>query len=400
VAILYQPPRQWVRYDLLLIAPSLIAAKAAVQSLTTVPYQRDWVERLQQVQLKMEVAGTSRIEGADFTEQELETALRSDQPADQLLTRSQRQAHSAVATYRWISSLPSDYPINLGLICDIHAKLVMGCDDDHCPPGKLRGPDQNVTFGLPRHRGATGGAACSSAIEQLVSAAQSEFGAHDPLVQAIGLHYHMAAMHPFLDGNGRTARALESFMFQKAGLRDSAFIAMSNYYYDEKTEYLATLAQVRSLDHDLTPFLIFSLKGLELQCNRLLLEIKKQMQKALFKDTMFSLFNRLRSQRKRVIQKRQVDILQMLLDVDSMELEELWKRTRPAYQNLDVPVKAFNRDIGSLLELGSITANRLTGPPPSWIVTANLAWPSEITESAFFMRVKNMPKGKTYSFLT
>jgi len=400
VAVLYTVPRRWLHYDLLAIAPYLIGAKAAVQSLTTVPYQRDWVERLQQVQLKMEVAGTSRIEGADFTEQELDSAMRLDQSAEQLLTRSQRQAHSAVATYRWISSLPSDYPVDLGLICDIHAKLVTGCDDDHCPPGKLRSADQNVTFGIPRHRGATGGAACSMAIQHLVTAIQSEYPGHDPLVQAIGLHYHIAAMHPFLDGNGRSARALESFMFQKAGLRDSAFIAMSNYYYDEKANYLATLAEVRLRDHDLTPFLIFALKGLALQCNRLLIEIKKQMQKAIFKDTMFSLFNRLRSQRKRVIQKRQVDILQMLLEVDSMELEELWKRTRPAYQNLDVPVKAFNRDIGSLLELGSITADRLPGPPPTWTVTVNLAWPSEITESAFFMRIKGMPKGKTYSFLT
>lgn len=51
-------------------------------------------------------------------------------------------------------------------------------------------------------------------------------------------------MHPFLDGNGRTARAVEALMLQRAGLRDALFIAMSNYYYDEKTVYLAALAEV------------------------------------------------------------------------------------------------------------------------------------------------------------
>jgi Fic/DOC family len=233
-----------------------------------------------------------------------------------------------------------------------------------------------------------------------VAAAQIEYPKHDPLIQAIGLHYHIAAMHPFLDGNGRTARALDSFMFQKAGLRDTAFIAMSNYYYDEKAAYLATLAQVRSSNHDLTSFLVFALKGLEIQCNRLLREIKKQMQKALFKDTMFSLFNRLKNQRTRVIQKRQVDILQILLEVDSMGLEDLWKRMRPAYETLDIPVKAFNRDIGSLSVLGAITATVVSSTPPKWNVEANLAWPSEITELAFFARLKNLPQGKTYSFLT
>jgi Fic family protein len=395
----YSQPVNWISYNLLAIAPALIAAKAAVQSLVTVPYQRDWVERLQQVQLKMEVAGTSRIEGADFTEQELETALRQDSP-ENLITRSQKQAHSALVTYSWISGLPADYPVSLALICEIHSRMVTGCDDDHCPPGKLRSPDHNVTFGIPRHRGASGGPACQSAIEQLVNAAITTYADHDALVQAIAFHYHMASMHPFLDGNGRTARALESFMFQKAGLRDTAFIAMSNYYYEEKPTYLTTLAQVRALNHDLTPFLNFALRGLAQQCNRLLLEITKQMQKALFKDTMFSLFNRLHNKRTRVIRKRQVEILQTLLEADSVDLQELWKRIRPEYASLDAAVKGFNRDIGSLINLGAISAKRTTGPPPSWDVAANLSWPAQITESDFFIRLKTLPKGKTYSFLT
>lgn len=39
----------------------LVEAKAAVLSLKAIPHQRDWLEKLQEIQLKMEVAGTSRI---------------------------------------------------------------------------------------------------------------------------------------------------------------------------------------------------------------------------------------------------------------------------------------------------------------------------------------------------
>jgi Fic family protein len=39
-----------------------------------------------------------------------------------------------------------------------------------------------------------------------------------------------AAMHPFADGNGRTARALEALLLQRAGLREACFIPMSNYF--------------------------------------------------------------------------------------------------------------------------------------------------------------------------
>ena len=63
---------------------------------------------------------------------------------------------------------------------------------------------------------------------------------------ALALHYHFAAMHPFLDGNGRSARALEALMLQRTGLRDTLFIAISNYYYEEKAEYLSALAEVRA----------------------------------------------------------------------------------------------------------------------------------------------------------
>ena len=84
------------------------------------------------MQLKREVAGTSRIEGADFTEGELEVALRQDATPEELKTRSQRQAHSAVTTYRWIASLQDDHPIDACLIKEVHWRIVTNCDDDHC----------------------------------------------------------------------------------------------------------------------------------------------------------------------------------------------------------------------------------------------------------------------------
>jgi Fic family protein len=95
------------------------------------------------------------------------------------------------------------------------------------------------------------------------------FHEHDPLIQALALHYHLASLHPFLDGHGRTARAIEALMLQRVGLRDTLFIAMSNYYYEEKTAYLQALTDTRAANHHLTPFLKFALKGIEIQCSRL-----------------------------------------------------------------------------------------------------------------------------------
>ena len=390
--IKYGAPRHWIHYDQQAIFTALVDAKAKVAALTSLPYQRRWVEELQAIQLKREIAGTSRIEGADFTERELEAAL-SETP-DELFTRSQRQARAAVKAYGWIARLPSDWPVDADLIKHIHRLIVTDADDDHCPPGQLRQKDQNVIFGAPRHRGVEGGTECAVAFAQLVKAAQGPYQEHDPLIQALALHYHFAAMHPFLDGNGRTARALEALMLQRAGLRDALFIAMSNYYYDEKNTYLAKLAEVRQRNHDLTAFLAFGLRGIALQCERLSAEIRPQVSKALFRDVMSDLFGRLQSKRKRVIAQRQVEILKLLLREDSMELGDLITATRPLYGELKKPAHALVRDLRQLEHLTAVVF-RHDAKNDHWWVDLRLEWPTEITQTAFFERVKNFPKAKT-----
>lgn len=393
--IRYEMPQDWVQYDPKAIIQELTDAKAAVLSLTNIPYRRSWAEALQYIQLKREVAGTSRIEGADFTEIELEAALT--ETVQQLHTRSQRQAHAALMTYKWIENLPDDLPINCDLILEIHRLIVTGADDDHCPPGRLRERDQNVHFGFPRHRGAEGGEECVQAFTRLTQAAQRDFHDHDPLIQALALHYHFAAIHPFLDGNGRTARALEALLLQRAGLRDTLFIAMSNYYYDEKPTYLAVLGETRANSHDLTPFLKFGLRGIALQCRQLFSEIRTQITKELFRNVMFDLFNRLENTRKRVIAERQVAILKLLLENDKMNFNDIFKRTKTNYQSLKNPMEGLLRDLGHLVDLGAIMFQKISDG--RYEIRPRLEWATEITETEFFEKVKRLPKAKTHPFL-
>jgi Fic family protein len=400
--IRYELPRHWILYDASAVITALVEAKAAVLALTSLPYQKSWVEALRELQLKREVAGTSRIEGAEFTERELDLAVRPNASAQDLRTRSQRQANSAMRAYRWIALLPTDRPIAPDLVRKVHSQLVTGCDEDHCPPGELRGRDTNVTFGIPQHRGVEGGPPCQEAVVQLMRSVQTEFRGHDALIQAMALHYHLAAMHPFLDGNGRTARAMEALVLQRAGLTDRAFIAMSNYYYDEKAAYLRILSEVRQSGHDLTPFLIFALRGVRNQCERLIAEIRRQMQRALFRDTMYSLFNRLETARKRVIGERQIELLKILLEFDELTAYDLTLKAKAHYISLDHAEKAIARDIFSLVGLGAVYvmpavpfSATLAGKD---LLSINLTWPQEIDENEFLRRMREIPRGRTHKF--
>jgi Fic family protein len=396
--IKYSTPSNWLNYDIRALIQPLIEAKAAVMSLINIPYQRSWVEALQAMQLKREIAGTSRIEGADFTDRELEAAIKLS--TEQLVTRSQKQAHAAMKAYKWIAALPKDRPVNCGLIKEIHAIIIGDADADNCPPGVIRKKGDNVTFGLPPHRGCEGGQECEDAFEALGHVVQTVFKEHDLLIQALVLHFHFAVMHPFLDGNGRTARAVEALMLQRSGLTDHLFIAMSNYYYDEKTGYLSALSSVRPPDYDLTPFLAFGLKGVKIQCERLFQEIRWHVTKSIFVNTMHDLIGRLQSPRKTVIAKRHIQILSFLLEKDEVPLIELFNSIDYIYKPLKAGSKAKLRDMIYLLELGAVNMrSENTDSGPRNMMSANLDWPKEITQTGFMEKAKQMPKTKAYSFL-
>ena len=401
-AIQYALPKCWIKYDKSEIFDELTSAKAAVLALRTIPYQRRWVEELQKIQLKMEIAGTSQIEGADFAANELETALKAETAA-QLFTRSQKQANSAVRTYKWIADLPDGVPFTETLVCEVHRGIVSDCDADHCSPGEIRKSDQNVTFGVPIHRGAAGGIECVNAFKQLAAEVRTNFQKHDPLIQALALHYHFAAMHPFLDGNGRTARAVEALILQRAGLRDSLFIAMSNYYYEEKRSYLATLAAVRSRDHDLTPFLKFGLRGIALQSGRLTQLIRNEVSKQIFRNLMHDLFTRLQSTRKRVIVKRQLLLLEKLLNTEgNVEFHQLADSVKEHYSSRKIPYQAIARDVNKLSALGAIRIEKKVKDSKNtvYLVSVILDWPTTITDTEFFARLAELPKSKTFGFLS
>jgi len=393
--IRYKMPAKWICYDAPRLVRELTEAKGTILLLKSIPYQRRWVDALQQMQLKMEVAGTSKIEGADFSGNELDAAMK--ETPEQLFTRSQKQAHAATQTYRWIATIPEDRPIDEQLIREIHRRIITGADDDHCSPGRFRENSQNVIFGTPQHRGVEGGEECLQAIAHFVQAIQQEFGEHDKLIQALAIHYHLGAMHAFLDGNGRTARAIEALMLQRAGLRETAFIAMSNYYYDEKKDYLTSLNEVSDRDHDLTPFLRFGLRGIAIQSQRLAFEIRKHVSQEIFRSFAHDLFARLLSPKKTVIAKRQLSILEKLLQIDEIELQELINLCLDKYTSIKNPRKAIIRDLVHLEELRAVQA---TKKEKGWMFSVRLEWPSEMTEGEAFEIIKKLPKAKTRSFLS
>ncbi len=386
----YVVPQRWLRYNSAAITGLLVDAKTAAGVLNRLPYLPQWIEQALEEQLRLEAVGTTRIEGAEFTERERDEALAAGAGTRTGLTHSQRQLRAANTTYRWLREQPAERPVTKELVLDIHRRIVTGCDDDHCEPGALRRAGSNVTFGSPVCRGAEGGPDLADAFGALCQAIAGEFRGHDRIIQAMAAHYHVGAMHPFDDGNGRTARALEAFMLGRAGVNDMVMVSLSNYYYEHQREYLTSLYESRRSGHDLTPFLTFALPAITERCNVLAEEIVTHSKRLLYRQFARSLFDQLRSPRRRALAERQLQMMEILLDSGSLNALDLASRALTHYSNLKFPERAVFRDLFELIRLSAVSLK-------DGQVAVDLDWPRRFSESELLEIYERMPSAASAS---
>ena len=389
MVIKYRQPRHFLQFDWSgELFQALVEAQAGIKSLQGLPYAKSWMEPLKEIELRNEVAGTSMIEGATFAANELDAAFRGESPAESS-TRSQRQVISAKQAYLWVERSPPDLPVRQ-VIEEIHRLMITGSDDDHCTPGALRKKDENVTFGRPPHRGAAGGAEVKRAFEALVEAASGYFQDHDPLLQALAMHYHLAAIHPFQDGNGRCARGVEAYFLKRAGYSTHGFIGLSNYYYDERDRYLEILARTGESEGNLTEYFVFGLKGIALQCARIRGVILKENKIVLFKNMMYRVYEKYKSRKRRYLNDRQIYMLEFLLDQEDLacEILKFFRTAQPLYRGLKKKTAALTRDLNDLLSLGVLGID-VDADPKSLAI--DLDWPQIFTDSDFGQRILAKP---------
>lgn len=87
----------------------------------------------------------------------------------------------------------------------------------------------------------------------------------DPLVRMAIQHYQFEAIHPFMDGNGRTGRILNILFLVESGLLDSPILYLSRFIIQHKAAYYRLLQKVTT-DSDWSSWILFILDGVEETC--------------------------------------------------------------------------------------------------------------------------------------
>ncbi len=90
----------------------------------------------------------------------------------------------------------------------------------------------------------------------------------NPVLMAGISHYEFVRIHPFIDGNGRAARALASLMLYLRGFDTKRFFALDDYYDSDRPSYYKALQSVDSKTLDITEWLEYFTYGVALQIEK------------------------------------------------------------------------------------------------------------------------------------
>ncbi len=76
-----------------------------------------------------------------------------------------------------------------------------------------------------------------------------------PLLKACIAHFYLVYVHPFGDGNGRTARALSYMMLLQVGYDFFRYVSVSGVVAEERGRYYRAMRSVEESDGDMTYFI-------------------------------------------------------------------------------------------------------------------------------------------------
>ncbi len=90
-----------------------------------------------------------------------------------------------------------------------------------------------------------------------------------PVLKSGIVHYEFVRIHPFVDGNGRVARALSTLILFLEGYDIRKFFSLEEYFDSDALDYYDALKSVEKNDGDLTIWLEYFTKGLSIELSKI-----------------------------------------------------------------------------------------------------------------------------------
>lgn len=311
------------------------------------PLKPQWEAGLRHRALVKSVHSSTHLEGNPLTEEEVDQVLKGGKTQRQFRERDILEVKNYRDVLQSISETYRDpkLVISESVIRHLHKLCVQGIEGMEKEAGRYRtvqnyivaGPSRAPVYIPPPPQDVP------PLMQDLAEWIQdSEKKELSPFIIPAVAHYEFESIHPFVDGNGRTGRALSTLILYKMGYDTKSFFSLEEYFDAHPEEYYGNLGKIRrsyreAPNPDLTEWTEFFTRAIESEMTRVEAEVKEYvLAENLRKD--------LRSQAINPRQFKAVKYLQKRGSVQSHEYAERLKCSR------DTAV----RDLNELVKRGII----------------------------------------------
>jgi Fic family protein len=259
--------------------PEFSYTHAMVKRLTTITAAREvilhahlvpkWEASIRREQLIRAAHASTAIEGNPLT---LEEVSRLAEGRDVMAAR---RAKAEVLNYlrvlEHIDTYQKGGQISQENILALHRDITEGTLDDPATEGVFR--KVRVVVGNRRTKEVVYSAPSPKEVPVLMAAfiawlnSDTTHQMHPVLVAGIA-HYELVRIHPFVDGNGRTARALATLILAMREFDIKRFFTLDDFYDSDRPAYYAVLKAVNNTYPDSTIWLEYFTEGVEISLHR------------------------------------------------------------------------------------------------------------------------------------
>lgn len=160
-----------------------------------------------------------------------------------------------------------------------------------------------------------------------------------PVLLAGIVHYELVRIHPFVEGNGRTARAFSTLLLVNEGYDIKRFFSVEEYFDRDVEGYYEALASVKKNRGNLTEWLEYFCKALASEMDKTKEKVKRLSMDTKFKD----------KQGKQIaLSERQIALMEVFQLRDELTMKEA-REVLPMVSD-----DTILRDLGGLMKKGLV----------------------------------------------
>lgn len=361
----YEETHRWIRFAADLTAAEyplwllLGEARSKIEHIAGVPLRPETARKLHRLYIAKGALATTAIEGNTLSEQQVLAHLEGKlelPPSQQYLAK---EIDNVVAGCNEILTQVfdnRDVTVSPEKIRQYDRLVLDGLElDEGVVPGEYRQHAVRVAryLGAPAED-------CAYLVERLCEWLNTGFTPPRPdmvlpfaVMKAILAHLYLAWIHPFGDGNGRTARMVEVQILVAAGVPTPAAHLLSNHYNQTRTEYYRQLDRASgSGNGDVVPFLIYAIQGFVDGLRAQLAHIREQQWDVAWENHVYDEF---RANKGAAADRRRwlvLDLGDARRAVTRAEIRDLSPRLAGAYAKKTD--KTLSRDLNALTSMGLV----------------------------------------------